>query len=174
MLALAAITNVGYGTIFYSFSILLGEDAAAGEFVACVLGAHGVPVTALRAGLIVGAGGSSLEIMVRLVQRLPAMICPAWMRMRTQPIDLDDGIHAGIDGPLLTNPISSTAAAQTTTTKSHWFPTRHAKLLHINHHHSAIDDRPVHNGRIHRLLANIEHCNNNNNNEAHIAGCQVQ
>ncbi|MET0342596.1 MAG: NAD(P)H-binding protein [Polyangiales bacterium] len=55
-----------------------------------VLGAHGVPVTALRAGLVVGAGGSSLEMMIRLVERLPVMVCPRWMRMRTQPIDLED------------------------------------------------------------------------------------
>ena len=45
MLALAAITNVGYGTIFYSFSILLGEDAAAGEFSRTLLsGALGLGV----------------------------------------------------------------------------------------------------------------------------------
>ena len=58
-----------------------------------VLGAHGVPVTALRAGLVVGAGGSSLEMMIRLVERLPTMICPRWMRMRTQPIDLEDVVQ---------------------------------------------------------------------------------
>ena len=55
-----------------------------------VLGAHGVPLTVLRAGLVVGPGGSSLEILIRLVCRLPMMLCPAWMRMRTQPIDLED------------------------------------------------------------------------------------
>lgn len=55
-----------------------------------VLSAHGVPVTVLRAGLVVGAGGSSFEILTRLVERLPLMICPAWMRMRTQPIDRED------------------------------------------------------------------------------------
>lgn len=55
-----------------------------------LLRAHEVPVTVLRAGLVVGAGGSSFELMIRLVKRLPAMICPAWMRIRTQPIDLDD------------------------------------------------------------------------------------
>ena len=32
ILTLAAITNVSYGTILYAFSVLLGEDAAAGEF----------------------------------------------------------------------------------------------------------------------------------------------
>jgi uncharacterized protein YbjT (DUF2867 family) len=55
-----------------------------------VLAAHGVPVTVLRASMIVGPGGSSLEILIRLVKRLRYMLCPAWMRMRTQPIDLED------------------------------------------------------------------------------------
>ncbi len=55
-----------------------------------VLGGYGVPVTALRAGLVVGRGGSSLEILVKLVGRLPAMVCPRWTGSLTQPIALDD------------------------------------------------------------------------------------
>jgi uncharacterized protein YbjT (DUF2867 family) len=56
------------------------------------LGAHGVPVTALRAGLVIGAGGSSFEMLTRLVHRLPAMLCPSWTATRMQPIALDDTI----------------------------------------------------------------------------------
>lgn len=42
---LAAISNAGYGTIFYAFSVLLGEDAAAGEFSRTLLsGALGLGV----------------------------------------------------------------------------------------------------------------------------------
>jgi uncharacterized protein YbjT (DUF2867 family) len=55
-----------------------------------VLGGYGVPVTSLRAGLVVGHGGSSLEILVRLVGRLPAMICPRWTGSMSQPIALED------------------------------------------------------------------------------------
>ena len=58
------------------------------------LGAHGVPVTAVRAGLVIGAGGSSLEILLRLVQRLPVMVCPRWTSSMTQPIGLDDAVAA--------------------------------------------------------------------------------
>ena len=54
------------------------------------LAAYGVPVTTLRAGLVIGAGGSSFEMMQRLVRRLPAMLCPRWTVTRTQPIALDD------------------------------------------------------------------------------------
>jgi uncharacterized protein YbjT (DUF2867 family) len=54
------------------------------------LGAHGVPVTTLRAGLVVGAGGSSFEMMRRLVGRLPFMVGPRWTRSLSQAIALPD------------------------------------------------------------------------------------
>lgn len=54
------------------------------------LGARGTPVTAVRAGIVVGPGGSSTEMVIKLVERLPAMICPAWTRTRTQMIALED------------------------------------------------------------------------------------
>lgn len=54
------------------------------------LNGYGVPVTALRAGLVIGAGGSSFEMLKRLVERLPAMLVPAWTATRMQPIALAD------------------------------------------------------------------------------------
>lgn len=57
------------------------------------LGAYGVPLTTLRAGLVVGAGGSSFGMLARLVERLPVMIAPRWARSRTQPIALDDVVR---------------------------------------------------------------------------------
>ncbi|MFT7580351.1 MAG: hypothetical protein ACI9MR_002020 [Myxococcota bacterium] len=58
-----------------------------------VLGAYGVPVTALRAGVIIGAQGSSFEIIRRLVRRLPRMICPGWTQVQTQPVGIDDVVR---------------------------------------------------------------------------------
>ena len=58
------------------------------------LAARSVPVTTLRAGLVVGPGGSSLRILVNLVRRLPAMILPRWTRSDTQPVALDDIVRA--------------------------------------------------------------------------------
>ena len=49
-------------------------------------------MTTLRAGLVIGGGGSSFEILVRLVQRLPAMVCPRWTLNRMQPVAVDDVI----------------------------------------------------------------------------------
>ncbi len=54
------------------------------------LAAHGVPVTTLRASIIVGAKGSSFQIVEKLVRRLPIMVCPQWTQSQTQPIALKD------------------------------------------------------------------------------------
>ncbi len=58
-----------------------------------LLGAGGVPVTVLRAGIVVGHGGISWEITRQLVQHLPAMITPKWVHTRTQPIAVDDVVR---------------------------------------------------------------------------------
>ena len=58
------------------------------------LSATGVPVTTLRAGLIVGHSGSSFQMLVRLVKRLPVMLCPAWTNTRMQPIAVTDVVQA--------------------------------------------------------------------------------
>ncbi|MBA3244463.1 MAG: NAD(P)H-binding protein [Actinobacteria bacterium] len=49
-----------------------------------------VPVTTLRAAMIVGKGSAAFETIVALVDRLPAMITPRWVSTPTQPIALDD------------------------------------------------------------------------------------
>jgi hypothetical protein len=45
-----------------------------------------VPVTELRAGVIVGSGSLSFEMIRYLTERVPVMICPRWVYTRTQPI----------------------------------------------------------------------------------------
>jgi uncharacterized protein YbjT (DUF2867 family) len=61
--------------------------------VETLLGAAGVPVTVLRAGIIVGNGGISWEITRQLVDHLPAMVTPRWVRTRTQPIAVSDVVR---------------------------------------------------------------------------------
>ncbi len=46
----------------------------------------------LRAGVIVGSGSASFEIIRHLTEKLPLMICPRWVRTLTQPIGIDDVI----------------------------------------------------------------------------------
>ena len=49
-----------------------------------------VPVTTLRTGIVVGRGSAAFETIVALVDRLPAMLCPRWVSVPTQPIALDE------------------------------------------------------------------------------------
>ncbi len=58
-----------------------------------VLKKTGIPVTVLRAGMIVGPGGPSFEILHSLVRRLPLMLLPEWTRRRTQAIFIDDVVR---------------------------------------------------------------------------------
>jgi uncharacterized protein YbjT (DUF2867 family) len=54
------------------------------------LGTAGVPVTTLRAAMIVGRGSAAFETILGLVKRLPVMITPSWVSTPTQPIALRD------------------------------------------------------------------------------------
>jgi uncharacterized protein YbjT (DUF2867 family) len=58
-----------------------------------LLGADGVPVTVLRAAIVIGHGGISWEITRQLVAHLPAMVGPRWVTTRTQPIALPDVVR---------------------------------------------------------------------------------
>jgi len=54
------------------------------------LASEGVPVTTLRAAMIVGKGSAAFETILGLVKRLPVMITPSWVSTPTQPIALED------------------------------------------------------------------------------------
>ncbi|KQS58297.1 NADH-binding protein [Geodermatophilus sp. Leaf369] len=58
-----------------------------------LLGGAGVPVTVLRAGIVVGHGGVSWEMTRQLVAHLPAMVTPRWVHTRTQPIAVADVVR---------------------------------------------------------------------------------
>lgn len=64
------------------------------------LGSGAVPLTTLRAAVVVGEGSVAFETVVALVDRLPAMIAPRWVSTPTQPIALADTVRylAGVAG----------------------------------------------------------------------------
>lgn len=89
----------GIQQIVYLSGILPSESHTLSRHLASrleverALASTGIPVTTLRAGLIVGAEGSSFQLLLRLVQRLPLMIAPSWTSTPAQPIDQDDVIR---------------------------------------------------------------------------------
>ena len=64
----------------------LSEHLASRREVEEALASSGVPVTVLRAAMIIGAGSASFEILRYLVERLPVMVTPKWVATRCQPI----------------------------------------------------------------------------------------
>ena len=64
----------------------LSEHLASRREVERLLASGAVPVTVLRAAMIIGSGSASFEILRYLVERLPAMITPSWVQTKVQPI----------------------------------------------------------------------------------------
>ena len=54
------------------------------------LATDGPPLTYFRAAMVVGAQSESYRTLRYLVERLPAMIAPSWLKTKTQPIAIDD------------------------------------------------------------------------------------
>jgi uncharacterized protein YbjT (DUF2867 family) len=90
----AAAENAGVRQLVYLGG--LGDDADLSEHLksrretAEALSSGSVPVTTLRAAMIVGAGSAAFETILALVNRLPGMVMPRWVSTETQPIALAD------------------------------------------------------------------------------------
>jgi uncharacterized protein YbjT (DUF2867 family) len=91
----AAAARAGLRRIVYLGG--LGDDAdnlsahlRSRREVESLLGAGGVPVTVIRAGIIIGHGGVSWELTRQLVEHLPVMVTPKWVATRTQPVAVAD------------------------------------------------------------------------------------
>lgn len=70
----------------------LSKHLASRQEVANILQSGRVETTALRAAVIIGAGGASFELLRYLVERLPVMMCPRWVNTRSQPIAVENVI----------------------------------------------------------------------------------
>lgn len=72
------------------------------QVVGEILRASGIPTLEFRASIIIGSGSLSFEMIRSLVERLPIMITPKWVRVPAQPIAIDDVLAylvAGLDVP---------------------------------------------------------------------------
>ena len=82
---------------------LLPEEEAEGEHITSrrdtgsILRDGTVPVTELRAGIIIGPGSAAFEVMRDLALNLPVMVTPRWVRATSPPIALDN-LLAYLDG----------------------------------------------------------------------------
>ncbi len=70
----------------------LSEHLSSRRNVESELGKGNYNFTALRAGIIIGSGSASFEIIRDLVEKLPFMITPKWLKTKCQPIGISDVI----------------------------------------------------------------------------------
>jgi uncharacterized protein YbjT (DUF2867 family) len=68
----------------------LSPHLASRQEVGEILRASGVPTIELRASIVIGSGSASFEMIRALVEKLPVMVTPRWVRVRAQPIAIED------------------------------------------------------------------------------------
>lgn len=68
----------------------LSPHLSSRQEVGAELASHGVPVTEFRAAVIIGSGSASFELLRSLVEHLPVMVTPRWVRTLCQPIAIRD------------------------------------------------------------------------------------
>lgn len=100
-----AATEAGVGQIVYLGGLGEGKSKhlRSRHETAEALTSTGVPLTYLRAAVVLGGGSESFQTVYHLVRRLPAMVTPKWTTTRTQPIAVNDVVEylaqAGKPGP---------------------------------------------------------------------------
>jgi uncharacterized protein YbjT (DUF2867 family) len=93
-----AAAQTGIGQIIY-LGGLIPEGAALSRHIQSrreveqTLGAHGVAVTTLRAGIVIGLRGSSYGMFRSVLERSPLIFCPRWSDSLIQPVALADVIR---------------------------------------------------------------------------------
>jgi uncharacterized protein YbjT (DUF2867 family) len=90
-----AAAAAGVGRIIYLGGLVpddphLSRHLRSRAEVGAILAAGPVPATVLRAGIILGSGSASFEILRYVVDRLPVMLAPRWVRTESQPIAIRD------------------------------------------------------------------------------------
>ena len=91
----AAATAAGVSRIIYLGGLGrededLSPHLRSRQEVGRILRESGIPVLEFRASIVIGAGSLSFEMIRSLVERLPFMITPKWVRVPAQPIAIDD------------------------------------------------------------------------------------
>ena len=99
-----AAARAGVSRIIYLGGLGRGEDLSphlrSRQEVGDILRASGVPTIEFRASIVIGSGSLSFEMIRALVDRLPIMVMPKWVRARAQPIAIEDVVAyllAGLD-----------------------------------------------------------------------------
>lgn len=84
----------------------LSEHLAAREKTGEILRASGVPTIELRAGVVLGSGSASFEMLRYLTERLPIMVTPKWVNTKIQPIAVRDVLRYLVEAAVINEPLN--------------------------------------------------------------------
>ncbi len=90
-----AARNAGVRKVIYLGGLGHGDlspHLASRQEVGSILRSSGVPTIEFRASIVIGSGSASFEMIRALVEKLPVMVTPRWVRVRAQPIAIEDVI----------------------------------------------------------------------------------
>jgi len=89
-----AVSDTGLQQVIYLGGIVnhssLSKHLASRKQVESILALGPFHLTTLRAGIVIGSGSASFEIIRDLVEKLPVMVAPKWLMTRCQPIGIED------------------------------------------------------------------------------------
>jgi len=105
----AGVSQIVYlGGIVSSGGNKASQHLASRAHTGTALAEFNVPVLQMRAGIIIGSGSASFEMIRHMTHRLPVMITPKWVSNRTQPIAIRDVLYYLGQAAELPQPISGT------------------------------------------------------------------
>ncbi len=105
----AGVSQIVYlGGIVSSGGNKASQHLASRAHTGSALAEFKVPVLQLRAGIIIGSGSASFEMIRHMTHRLPVMITPKWVSNRTQPIAIRDVLYYLMQAAELPAPVAGT------------------------------------------------------------------
>ena len=104
----AGVRRVVYLSGLHPEGAALSRHLASRTEVGEILIDSGVETLVLQAGIVVGSGSASFEMIRHLTDRLPAMTTPKWVHNKIQPISIDDALYYLVEAATATVPESRT------------------------------------------------------------------
>ncbi|KWX66888.1 NAD(P)H-binding protein [Mycobacterium sp. NAZ190054] len=89
----AGVRRVVYLSGLHPVGAELSRHLASRTEVGDILVDSGVETVVLQAGIVIGSGSASFEMIRHLTDRLPVMTTPKWVRNKIQPISIDDALY---------------------------------------------------------------------------------
>ena len=87
------VSRIVYLGGLYPDDVTLSPHLESRREVGQILVESGVPTAVLQAGIVVGAGSVSFDLLRTVTERLPVVVGPDWLANRVQPIAIDDALH---------------------------------------------------------------------------------